>query len=46
MSAARHNGDDLLMRALGVAGIAWGSAILTAGSSHLAPSRWSGTDTG
>ena len=33
MSAARHNGGDTLMRALGVAGIAWGSAILTAGSS-------------
>ncbi len=31
MSAARRNGDDLLMRALGVAGITWGSAILTAG---------------
>jgi hypothetical protein len=33
MSAARNKGDDPLMRALGVAGIAWGSAILTAGSS-------------
>jgi hypothetical protein len=33
MSAVRHNGDDLRMRALGVAGIAWGSALLTAGSS-------------
>jgi hypothetical protein len=33
MSGAHHNGGDILMRALGVAGIAWGSAILTAGSS-------------
>ena len=33
MSAARNKGDDPLMRALGVAGIAWGSALLTAGSS-------------
>lgn len=32
MSGGSSNGGDRLMRALGVAGIAWGSVILTAGS--------------
>ena len=46
MSAVHHNGDDLLMRALGVAGIAWGSAILTAGSSLWRRLDGQATDTG